>query len=116
MWIPIIVVAIVAVGIFLLVTWSGGGKSTKKISVQQQKDAEFIHRLSYLLQILIEHSASERRQSATREIIRLGEEINQKGGFRYMVKIHETVTQQTSEKTGVRLKALWKGIGEWRSP
>lgn len=114
MWIFIIVVAIVVVGIFLVATWSGGGKSTKKSGLQQQKDAEFIHRLSYLLQIVIEHSDSDRRQSATREIIRLGEEINQKGGFRYMVKIHEIVTQQASGKTGARLKSLWKGIGDWR--
>ncbi len=113
MWIAIL--SVIVVCIIVWVTWSGSRKSNKKVVGLQPKDTEFVRRLSYLLQILIEHSASERGQSSTREIIRLGEEINTAGGFRYMIKIHQAVAQQTSEKAGVRLKSLWKGIGDWRT-
>lgn len=117
MLIPIIVVVslLVIAGIIFSVVRSNGSKPNKKANSQQHKDSEFVQRLSYLLKIVIEHSSSERRQSSTREVVRIGEEIHQAGGFRYMIKIHEIVTQQNSEKVGARLRALWKGIGDWRA-
>lgn len=109
------IVAVAVIGLVaLFVSLSKSSGSGGKSNPQEQQDTEFIQRLSYLLKIVIEHSSSERRQSSTREVIRIGEKINEVGGFRYMVKIHEAVTRQTNPKTGVRLKSLWKGIGEWR--
>jgi hypothetical protein len=113
MWIAVL--SFIVICIICWAGWSSRRKSNTKNDELRPNDIEFVHRLSYLLQILIEHSASERRLSSTREIIRIGEEINTAGGFRYMVKIHQAVAQQTSEKAGVRLKSLWKGIGDWRS-
>ena len=109
-----VIAFIVVVGLILAFNRNSADKPKKKANQQDQKDSEFIQRLCYLLKIVIEHSSSERRQSSTREVVRIGEEINESGGFRYMVKIHEEVTSQTSDKVGGRLKALWKGIGDWR--
>lgn len=90
---------------------SGAGKS----KIPDQQDNEFIQRLDYLLKIVIEHSAKDRQESSTREVIRIGHAVNEAGGFRYMIKIHEAVTKMTSPKVGAKLKALWKGIGDWRA-
>lgn len=110
-----VVVFIVVGGLVLVVTRKSADQPRKKANPKEQKDSEFIQRLCYLMKIVLEHSSSERRQSSTREVIRIGEEISESGGFRYMIKIHEEVTRQTSEKVGGRLKALWKGIGDWRA-
>ncbi len=117
MWIWIIIgfAVLVAIGgVALVVMRSANEKPNKKNHTQDQKDSEFVQRLCYLMKIVVEHSSSERRQSSTREVIRIGEEVHNTGGFRYMVKIHESVSQQMSDKIGGRLAALWKGIGDWR--
>ena len=41
--------------------------------------------------------------------------LNEEGGLRYMLKIHQSVTEKTSPKVGGKLKAMWKGIGDWRA-
>ncbi|MEE2640180.1 MAG: hypothetical protein VX768_06095 [Planctomycetota bacterium] len=110
----VLIAFVLLAGIILVLTRSGGTKSGKGHS-QDQQDSEFVQRLSYLLKIVIEHSSRDRRESSTREVIRIGEAIHESGGFRYMVKIHSEVARQSSTKVAARLKALWKGIGEWRA-
>lgn len=101
-------------GVYFFLANRPVGPATPKSKTPEQKDTEHIQRLSYLMKIVLEHSSSTRQESSIREVVRIGESISDEGGFRYMVKIHEAVTQSTSPKVGVKLKALWKGIGEWR--
>ena len=118
MWIAAISVVagvVILVIVFVLKGQSGGQASSKPSKGPEQKDTEFIQRLSYLMKIVMEHSSADRRESSTREVIRIGESIHEQGGFRYMIKIHEAVTKETSPKVGGRLKVIWKGIGDWRA-
>lgn len=116
MWIAIVSIVVLGLiaAVYFYLQSQPAATSATKTRTQQQTDSEHTQRLCYLLKIVIEHSSTERRDSSTREVIRIGEAINEEGGFRYMVKIHKTVTEKTTPKVGAKLKSLWKGIGEWR--
>lgn len=117
MWIAAIsvVAGVVILVVVFLLKGQSGGQPQKPGKGPEQKDTEFIQRLSYLMKIVMEHSSADRRESSTREVIRIGEAIHEQGGFRYMIKIHEAVTKETSPKVGTKLKVIWKGIGDWRA-
>ena len=107
----VVVVLILASGsaIFFL-----NSKGSKKPSAEDQKASEYSQRLIYLLKIVVDHSSGDKRDQSSKEVMRVGEEVNAEGGFRLMVKIQQAVQNASNEKIAARLSQLWKGVGEWR--
>jgi hypothetical protein len=109
------VVVVVIAGILVLVMKSKGKTSSpSKRGGQGQNENACTKKLAYLLKIVVEHDAEPKGKSSKKEIVRLGEEVHQTGGFRSMVRIHHAVTEQTSPKFARRLSTIWKGVGDWR--
>ncbi len=110
------VVIVVVVIVFAMQNKGGDKKgkgSDKSSGSSSGGDLQYRDRIIQLLRIVLDQHAKERHESTTREIVRLGNQINESGGFRRMVSVQSEVQKKAGDRAGGKLSAIWKGIGEW---
>ena len=111
-------VLIVGVVIVFLMQNQGGNQPKKKDADKKAagdgQDRQYIDRLCQLVRIVLDRNASDRHDQTAREIKRLGEQINEAGGFRRMVSVQQEVQKKVGERGGGKLSTIWIGVGQWK--
>jgi hypothetical protein len=102
---------------FFLQQKSGGGNKSganrKKDSNLGGEDRQYVDRISQLIKVSLDPHTQDKRESTEREMKRLGEQINEKGGLRRMLAIKQEIAKAYGEKYARRLAQVWVGIGQW---